>query len=336
MNAFVLMICAATGAAGQETPNFVVDASDPELAREIAGTAEQLRDALAIEWIGRPLPRWSTRCRISVSVDESAGGGSTTFQFAGGEVSGWKMQLTGSRETILADHLPHEVMHTVLASHFRRPLERWASEGLAQSVESAPLRAAKLQRVQRAVAEQQHIPLRKLIRGEVSNDAHELHQAQSLTLVLYLQHLGGRAELIACLTDVTDNGWRAAIKEHYGIQNLKQLEIGWLAWMKGTTAAGVESQNTAKSPRPQAERQMLFFMADWCGPCQQLLPLVRKLQREGHPIRRVDVDKVRDLARRYDVTAIPVCLVIEDSSERSRVTGVVGEEELRTLLADHP
>src|SRR5690606_14309350 len=130
---------------GHETPNFVVDAPDPELAREIADTAEQLRAMLAIEWLGRPLPKWSAPCRIIVDVDEVAGGGSTTFQFERGEVFGWKMQLAGSRDAILADHLPGEIMHTVLASHFRRPVERWVSEGLAQTTESAPARAAKLQ-----------------------------------------------------------------------------------------------------------------------------------------------------------------------------------------------
>lgn len=334
MNAFVLMLCAATSAAGHETPNFIVDAASPELAREIAGTAEQLRESLAIEWLGRPLPKWSAPCRINVSVGETAGHGSTTFQFERGEVYGWEMQLAGPREAMLADHLPHEIMHTLLASHFRRPLDRWVSEGLAQAVESAPVRAAKLQRVRQAVADQKHRPLRKLIRGEVSNGAGELHQAQSLTLVLYLLHLRGHAELIACISDAADDGWRAAIREHYGIQNLKELENGWLAWMNGTADGRVKSQSAGKSAQPQAGRQMLFFMADWCGPCRQMLPLVQKLEREGHPIRRVDVDKLRDLAQRHDVTSIPVCLVIEDSSERSRVTGVVGEEELRKLLDD--
>lgn len=332
MNAFVLMICAATSAAGHETPNFVVDAADPELAREIASTAEQLRDALAIEWLGRPLPKWSEPCRISVSAGECAGGGSTTFQFERGEVFGWEMQLSGSPEAILADHLPHEIMHILLASHFRRPLDRWVSEGLAQAAESAPVRAAKLQRMRQAVAEQEQIPLRKLIRGEVPDGAEELHEAQSLTLVLYLQHLRGRGELVACLSDAADVGWRAAIREHYGMQNLKQLENGWLSWINGRAGSGVESQSAGKSAQPQDGRQILFFTADWCGPCQQMLPLVQKLEREGHPIRRVDVDDERDLAHRHDITVIPVCLAIEDSAERSRVTGVVGEGELRKLL----
>ncbi len=31
--------------------------------------------------------------------------------------------------------LPHEVTHTIFASHFRRPLPRWADEGACTTVE---------------------------------------------------------------------------------------------------------------------------------------------------------------------------------------------------------
>ena len=38
------------------TRNFVVSATSPELAREIAETAESCRKTLAIEWLGKELP----------------------------------------------------------------------------------------------------------------------------------------------------------------------------------------------------------------------------------------------------------------------------------------
>src|SRR5690349_19333935 len=46
------------------------------------------------------------------------------------------MHIGGTLDRILADTLPHEVMHTILAAHFRKPLPRWADEGIALQAES--------------------------------------------------------------------------------------------------------------------------------------------------------------------------------------------------------
>ena len=45
------------------------------------------------------------------------------------------MTIQGSVERIFDSVLPHEITHMIYASHFRRPLPRWADEGGATSVE---------------------------------------------------------------------------------------------------------------------------------------------------------------------------------------------------------
>ena len=45
------------------------------------------------------------------------------------------MHIQGSRERILDSVLPHEITHTIFATHFGRPLPRWADEGACTTVE---------------------------------------------------------------------------------------------------------------------------------------------------------------------------------------------------------
>src|SRR6188768_3144585 len=126
----------ANAAAGYKTTNFVVSAPTPQLAKEIGDQAEVYRKRLAIEWLGKELPAWSKPCPINAQVQPNMGaGGATSFVFDRGEVFGWKMNIRGSRERILDYVLPHEVTHTIFASHFRQPLPRWADEGACTTVE---------------------------------------------------------------------------------------------------------------------------------------------------------------------------------------------------------
>ena len=51
------------------------------------------------------------------------------------------MKIQGSRERILDSVLPHEITHTIFATHFGRPLPRWADEGACTTVEHASEKA---------------------------------------------------------------------------------------------------------------------------------------------------------------------------------------------------
>ncbi|HJS08271.1 MAG TPA: hypothetical protein VJ809_11455, partial [Pirellulales bacterium] len=124
----------ACAAAGYKTTNFVVSAPTPQLAKEIGDKAEMWRKELSILWLGKEMPPWAKPCPIHAQLASGAGG-ATSFVFDRGEVFGWRMNIQGSRERILDSVLPHEVTHTIFASHFRQPLPRWADEGACTTVE---------------------------------------------------------------------------------------------------------------------------------------------------------------------------------------------------------
>lgn len=78
---------------------------------------------------------------------------------------------------------------------------------------------------------------------------------------------------------------------------------------------------------------LLDFTASWCGPCQEMSPLVSKLERMGYPIRRVDVDREPELTRRFNVESMPTFLLVVNGRELTRITGKTDEKNLRHLLS---
>ncbi len=80
---------------------------------------------------------------------------------------------------------------------------------------------------------------------------------------------------------------------------------------------------------------LLDFYADWCGPCQSLLPTVEKLSKdyEGKiEIQKVNVDQNSELAAEFEVRSIPALFFIKDSKVIDKVNGLQSEAVLREKL----
>jgi hypothetical protein len=239
-----------TQAAGYRTANFVVDAPTETLARRIGDAAEQYRHDLAIEWTGQPLPRWSRPCPIQAQVAPNLGaGGATSFVFDKGEVFNWTMTIQGSEQRILDSVLPHEITHTIFASHFRRPLPRWADEGACTTVEH-PVERARQHRLLieflttgRGIAFPQMFAMR-----EYPADVLPLY-SQGYSLARYLIERGGRHKYVAFVGDgLAADDWSGALTKHYGVTSVPQLQHTWLEWVKLGCPAPPASVALASTP----------------------------------------------------------------------------------------
>ncbi len=76
---------------------------------------------------------------------------------------------------------------------------------------------------------------------------------------------------------------------------------------------------------------VLEFTAKWCPGCQQMSPIVSRLQRKGYPIQTIDVDCHRSLADRFGIKALPTFVVVRDGKEVERYVGPVSETRLKSL-----
>ena len=80
---------------------------------------------------------------------------------------------------------------------------------------------------------------------------------------------------------------------------------------------------------------VLDFYADWCGPCQVLLPRVEKLAKEFEgevEIRKVNVDTQKDLAAKFQVRSIPALFFMHGNVIHERVNGATSEGQLRSKI----
>ena len=216
------------GAAQYATQNFVVNARNADIARQVARYAEYYRRVKAAEWLGHELSGWSKPCSVDVRITLGGAGGATSFTFDNGRILNQQMTVEGSLERILHSVLPHEVTHTVFAAKFRRPLPRWADEGGAVLSEDDLERARHHEMVRElAQDESRLIPLYRLfVLTEYPRDVMALY-AQGFSVAHYLVSLGGKPKFLDFVWEGQQAGWDYALRRYYGFRSVQQLESQW-------------------------------------------------------------------------------------------------------------
>jgi thiol-disulfide isomerase/thioredoxin len=76
---------------------------------------------------------------------------------------------------------------------------------------------------------------------------------------------------------------------------------------------------------------ILDFSATWCPPCQQMVPIVNRLRKQGYPIQKIDFDQQRALAHRYGVEKLPTFVLVVRGKEQQRYVGAMSESQLRRM-----
>ncbi len=235
-------------AANARTQNFLVHARTQALARTVADQAEKFRDDLAIYWLGKPLPPWRTPCPIEVvSGSHLAAQGVTTYNRS--PVGNFQMKVIGTPERILDSVLPHEVTHTVLATHFGRPLPRWADEGICTTVEHTAEKQKHEAKLREFLRTSRGIAMNELLLlTEYPSDMLPMY-AQGYSVCRFLIEQSGPKQFIDFLTDYMKRpSWTANVRKHYGYETLAKLQKNWLAWV----ASGSGSVETFVSARNRA------------------------------------------------------------------------------------
>jgi hypothetical protein len=233
-SATMIVASALSLGASYRTQNFVVTTPSPQLAREIGDAAEQYRSRLAVEWLGRELPPWRAPCPIRVHAGPHLGaGGQTSFMFDRGTPFGWQMNIQGSRERLLDSVLPHEVTHTIFATHFGRPLPRWADEGACTTVEHVCEKSKQQKLLYTFLTTGRGIAFNEMFAmKEYPADILPLY-SQGYALARFLIAQGGRQKFMEYIADgMRSNNWTVATNKHYEYESLSELQLKWLDWVR--------------------------------------------------------------------------------------------------------
>lgn len=79
---------------------------------------------------------------------------------------------------------------------------------------------------------------------------------------------------------------------------------------------------------------LIDFWASWCAPCRMLSPTVDAIaeEREDVKVCKVNVDRQGELASAFNVSSIPMLVVIKDKKVVDTSVGVISKNEILQML----
>jgi len=83
---------------------------------------------------------------------------------------------------------------------------------------------------------------------------------------------------------------------------------------------------------------LVDFWAEWCQPCQALIPVLSKLAEEYQGqfiLAKVNSDEQQEIAAQFGVRSLPTVKVLSQGSIVDEFSGAIPEGEIRELLARH-
>ena len=83
---------------------------------------------------------------------------------------------------------------------------------------------------------------------------------------------------------------------------------------------------------------LLDFYADWCGPCQSLMPVVEDIAQEykdDFEVRKINVDQFSELAQKFNVRSIPALFIMHGEEVKESFKGYRSKSELKDILGKY-
>jgi tetratricopeptide (TPR) repeat protein len=246
------------GWAVAESANFRVFHTDRTLAERALEAAEQARSAALAKWFGEDAPDpWDAKCDIylhptgaaysrATGVPSDSPGHSSigAEQHDASRVHSRRIDLRADDPNMLRAVLPHETTHVALAGRFgRRPIPRWADEGMAVLAEPPDKVRGKLRDLLACHQEGRLFTAAQLMHlDDYPGPAHmKAFYSQSTALVDYLAGLKGPRAFAAFLQDAQHEGYELALRRHYGLQSLDELHQRWHRHIVAHPAAGTST-----------------------------------------------------------------------------------------------
>ena len=101
-------------------------------------------------------------------------------------------------------------------------------------------------------------------------------------------------------------------------------------------AIAITPDNHDKEVKQSQQPVILDIYATWCGPCQQMNPILEELEKEmgdQYKFAKLNVDENRDISiKDYGVTSVPTFVFIKDGVVKGKETGYMSKETMRDKI----
>ena len=79
------------------------------------------------------------------------------------------------------------------------------------------------------------------------------------------------------------------------------------------------------------------FWAEWCGPCQMMLPILSDFAAEATDVKvcKVNVDENPNTAMSFRIMSIPTILVFKDGKPVEQLVGVQQKDNLKAIVSKY-
>jgi len=78
-------------------------------------------------------------------------------------------------------------------------------------------------------------------------------------------------------------------------------------------------------------KQIFYFTAPWCEPCQTLGPIMDKVAQQM-PVEKINIDYEIDRARSANVMSVPTVVLTENGQEIRRFVGARSYEQVMQFI----
>ena len=80
---------------------------------------------------------------------------------------------------------------------------------------------------------------------------------------------------------------------------------------------------------------LVDFWAEWCGPCQGMMPTLAQLEETGVKVGKINIEEQGDLAAEHRVMSIPTLLWMKDGKVVDQMIGAQNLETLTQMAEKH-
>lgn len=102
-------------------------------------------------------------------------------------------------------------------------------------------------------------------------------------------------------------------------------------------AVSITQENFEKEIKQESRPVVLDVYASWCGPCQQMMPIVEELEQEmgkQYKFAKLNVDEARDLSIKFGIISVPTFLFIKNGQVKGKETGYMSKETLKEKITN--